>query len=146
MCQAVNHAQVVHFITGRIVLVCGLETTIITVEDSASGLTFLELAGHFAAALPHRHRSLRLDHLPQFSGLPSALQLRRRAHENRLGVFRLGAAWIEYLEGFVAEVFIIAFAQIVDSNQEGVVHDLEFLQKFNVFLELLDKQLLLLQS
>lgn len=60
MCQAINDTKVVDLLAGTVVLVCGLETTIVRVEVEVL-LRVLQLIWHPGVGLFHGHWLLGLD-------------------------------------------------------------------------------------
>ena len=133
MGKAVDHSQVVDLFSWRVVLVCRPEAAIVLVEDEArSVLPFLKLVRHSATCLPHWHRLLGLDHLPELSGLALALEFRGGSHKNRVGleVFRgvAAPARVEDAQSLIPQVLFIASLEIVDAYEQRVIHNLQSLQ------------------
>ena len=123
------------------------EPAIIAVKHTSTTLPFLKLAGHSIRGFAQGNRPLRLNHLPELSRLTSALEFRRGSHKCGIRIVRRGsAAGIEHLQGLVPQVLIVAFAQVVDTDQKGVVHYTELLQEPHVLLKLTHEKLLFLDT
>lgn len=144
--QAIDDSQVVNLLSGRVVLVGGLEAPIIAIEIEVLP-SLLHVIWHLIAALVHGNRLLVLDDLAELLCLPSVFQLRGRPLK-RIGYVILGSisTGLEHLQGLVAEVFLVALLQVMDTNQERVVHDLQLLQELHIPVHLLNESLLLDRS
>ncbi|KAG9796248.1 SAICAR synthase-like protein, partial [Aureobasidium melanogenum] len=135
MRQAVNHAQVVDLIATRAILMCRPDATIVAVEDAVTPLIPRSQFGrHFGASLAHRHGFFFLQGQSQLARFPGTFQPGRRSRQQSRAVFVLVSfsARLKDLKGRLSQILLVALAQVMDSNQQRIVHDLESLQKRDI--------------
>lgn len=130
-----------------IIFMRGLEPTVIAVEVEPLPM---HLLWHLVHSLSHRHRPLLLDRLPQLLRALHTLHLTgrasQRAHLRRLLFLLVLASRLEHLQRLVPQVLFIPALEIVYTDQQRVIHNLQPLKEGHVALHLRHEHLLLRRS
>lgn len=142
MGQTIDDTQVINLLSRLAILVGGPESAIIRVEDQIFPL-IQNLIRHFSGRLFERNRSLPFQSQPQLTGFARILELGRCPHQ-QIGVRILVAiaTGLEDLQRLVTKLLFVPSTQIVNSHQQRIIHDVEFLQELDVSPELRHEHLL----
>ena len=118
MRKAIDDAEVIDLLAGRVVVVGCSKAAIISVKGEMLPL-LQQFFGHLTRALIERDGLLILYDLPQLASLAGILHLGVRAHEHAVvGVLLAAlAARLEDLQRLIAQILLVAAAEIVDANQ-----------------------------